>query len=269
MLLIMVIVMCITECGKRKENVAENEINNEETTKEYKTLEYVSGIYKRENVPSTYILEAGGKEYTLEYTISSNDETCDVMDEYKYIIEKGSYNESRKGIMHVFLNGSKNNEIFRLELLNFEFPYWEQEIIFDNSEEAFKELKEMAQKYIDIDEYVVEFYDTEDYYEIECIRYIEGIATEDYFVATFFKGADGMATITTNELGNYKDFDLGDFSDEEAQKVALDKMIELHGDHEYEISQKRICTVGDDVGICYAYVNEEIGIGQFIFVWLE
>lgn len=268
MLLAMVIVMCVTGCGKKKENVTENEIDNEETTKEYKTLEYVSNIFKRENAPSTYILEAGGKEYTLEYTDSSMDNTYDVMDDYVYITEKGSYNENRNGILHVYLN-SKNNEIYRIEINNFEFPYWEQETSFVNSEEAFEALKEMAQKYIDIDEYDMEFYDTEDYYKIECVRYIEGIATEECFAATFFKRSYAFATIMTNELGNYKDFDLGDFSDEDAQKVALEKMIELHGDHEYEISQKRICTVGDDVGICYAYVNEEIGIGQFIFVWLE
>ena len=265
-LLMLIAILCITGCGKRNENVT-GDLDDSKSEKKYNTLLFETDIIHNKDV-EPYILKAGDKEYTLDYGSTLIDVHNDVINEYYCHLYDGGRNENISGTLRAQVDAS-TNELVCVDFYNLEFPYWEQKMVCESQEEALKLSKEIAGKYINIDEYVVDFYESSGYYIFNCVRYVDGMPSEEVFEVHLAGKEPGLIRITTNNIGDYKDVTLGDFKDDEAQSVALEKVKELHGDFEYNISRKDVCYMDGKLGVVYCYCDDIREFGQFVFVYLE
>ena len=265
--LLLVVLLIITGCGKKE--ITSDSTNGSGVEKEYKITSVDPGIIetKKENVPP-YKLKAGDKEYILDYCGSETDISNNVIDMYYCNVSPG-IDDSRDGVIRVYLNSNRDNEIKSLDFLNVDFPLWEQKMVFDTAEEALESANEIAEKYIDCEDYVLDTYETENRYYYKYIKYVDEIMSEERLKIALNKKDPGWVTIETNKLGEYKDATLGEFDDTQAQEVALGRMKELYGDYEYEITRKEVCTIDGNIGITYCYINRDMGVGEFMFLYLE
>lgn len=153
-------------------------------------------------------------------------------------------------------------------VFNTDFPYWEQQLTFDTEEEVIKAIENIAEKYIDSDEYSRNYYSIGETYYFEYYRMVEGYISEDMLLISISADETGMIHIFFNRLGEYKDVTLGEFDVEKGEQAALEKMKELWGENEYKITKTIVSTVDERLGVVY-YCGDYGMISEKIFVYLD
>lgn len=263
MMLCVTIVACFTCCGKRNpESVSNEDVENNKYVAKAIQKERCS---IKENV-KPYILKAGDEEYELKYMKSTyGPYNNDIIDEYLYIVDEGIVKE-RKGDIGVWINSS-SDELVEISVSNMEFPFWEQQLTFETEEEIVKEVENIAEKYIDTEEYVFDYSLIAGTYYFKYHRMVEGCISEDAMFINFTEEM-GMISIFYNKLGEYKDVTLGEFDKEKGEQAALEKMKELWGEDEYKVTKTVVSTVDEKLGVVY-YCGNDGMVGEKIFVWLE
>lgn len=208
-------------------------------------------------------------EYVGEYSSTRRTMTGNLYDSYNFYSYNSSGNAVSTGVS-IIVGREEKDRIFATLFYNTELFYWDYEKKFENEEAAKAVAENIAKEYIEIDEYIVTNYTSDNQYKFVYNRYIDDMKTEERFVVRFSK--DGKTAVIRMEyLDRYKDISLGEFDIEKAEAISLDKAKELQGnDKEFDLYDKYVATVNGKLGVVYKWSDRNDSSNtESIFVYLE
>lgn len=264
-MVLIAVLLALTACGKKKEITLENGNEKESNNEEYNTMFIELGLINDKENVEPYILDTDIREYELQYMCSVHTHNNDIADNYAYV-EKSGIDPESIGVIEAYVSNGKIQEII---FDNIDFPFWEQKMVFDNMDEAMIEAGKIAEKYIDINEYVLTKYEKDGNYTFIYERYVDGIVSRERFRIDFGAEEQPFFGIRTMNIGKLENATLGDFDDSKAQEIALNKMKEKYGDYDFEIRQKVVNMVDGNIGVAYTYATADGGLSDVIFVYLK
>ncbi len=269
-MIVVVILSSIVGCGKRY--TESNDDKSGVTEKIYKTIDIKTGSVSDKEDNNPYVFSVGDDEYEAIYEGSEYDSYNNIIDIYSFKVDEGKIKKYVGGVEFEFYR--EDNSLKKIYVDNWYFPFWEQEILFDKEDDARVAADEIARKYINIDEYVMNNYVLNNRYYFEYTRYIDGLMTEERLIISLDSDEPESMSVNWNKLGKYKGATLGEFDIEEGEIVALEKAKETFGEVEYEVTKRVVSTVEGKLGVTYTCVeqNDDLGkllLGGTIFVYLD
>ena len=260
-----VALLALTACGKKKDITSENGNKKEENIREYNIMFIELGLIHDKEDVAPYTLDTDIGEYELQYKCSAHTYNNDIVDNYAYL-EKSGIDPESVGMIEAWVSNDKIQEIL---FYNIDFPYWDQKMLFYNMDEAMIEAEKIAERYIDINEYVLTKYEKDGNYTFIYERYVDGIVSRERFRIDFAAEGPQLFGIKTENIGELKNATLGDFDDSKAQEIALIKMKEKYGNYDFEVVQKVVNIVDGNIGVAYTYATADGGLSDVIFVYLK
>ena len=266
-MVLLVLVIGVTACGKKKDGVDASDSGSSAEEKEYVAIILERDIeVEKKNENETYEFTIGDKQYTAQYLRSSVNAAKKVKDLYRYNSRKETGEEG--GEITVMVEREEQERFCRMMIAKPEYFGIDIKNV-SNTEEALLEVKEFAKQYIDIDDYELYDYSYDAEYNWEFNRYVDGVESEERFKIQYYKGPE-ILCISAEYIDKYKGASLSGMDVKKAEEIAFNKAKEVHGDDRvYYASRTYVCTIDGQIGVVFACATEDGGGNEVVFVYLE